>query len=108
MDEETEIHRGNDARNLLQNPLLVEAFAAIKARQHKAIEDSLLSGGERREHAYLIIMAVKEVEAHLTSYVTTGKMASKARSEREEIEERERELAEWDGSPDGPTSTRHP
>lgn len=101
MDESVEISRGKNALRLLENPLLVEALEAIESRFRNKYENTLLSQHDLREEAYRMLCAVKELRQHLTSFVTTGKMATVAQEQREEIELRERKLAEWDGSPDG-------
>jgi hypothetical protein len=103
MNEEEQIRRGKEADRLLENPLLKEAFAAIRQRYRDEIEMSKPSEGKRREWSYVLLCAVKVVEGHLTSFANTGKLASVEKSEREEQEVRERELSEWDGSPDGHT-----
>jgi hypothetical protein len=105
-NEDQEITRGNNAAALLGNPLLQEAFEAIKQRQRNAIENSQFSAAPLREAAYRMLCAVKEVETHLTTFVNTGKMAAVARAARDDAEDRERRIDAWDGSADGqPTGT---
>ena len=101
MNEETEITRGQEAARLLENDLLIEALAAIKDRCRTKSELSLPSQPEVREAAYWLMRAAVELETHLTTFATTGKLASIAKSEREAQELRERELNEWDGSASG-------
>jgi hypothetical protein len=101
MDESVEISRGKSSHQLLENPLLQEALAAIKERCRVKTEQSLPSQSDVREGAYWLLCAVKELESHLTNFVNTGKLASTAQAQRIDTEKRERELAEWDGSPDG-------
>lgn len=100
MDEEQEIQRGKDAHRLLENPLLVEALEAIRSRCRQKSETSQPSQPQVREAAYWLLCATKELEAHLTSFMTTGKLASTAKDTRDEVVERERELNKWDGSAD--------
>lgn len=100
MDEAVEISRGKNAHNLLENPLLQEALAAIKERCRRKTEESLPSQPEVREGAYWLMCAVRELESHLTNFVNTGKLASSAQEQRIEKDTRERKIAEWDGSPD--------
>ena len=104
-DEEREIIRGNEAASLLGNSLLNEAFEAIDAHFMKKIKDSTLSQTELREEAFRMLCAQKEFRQHLTRFVTTGKMASETRAQRQDQEDRGRRLSEWDGSPDGYTGT---
>jgi hypothetical protein len=101
MDETLEISRGQAAKKLLENPLLKEALETIKQRCRDKSEASLPSQPEVREAAYWLMCAAKEFEAHLTNFLNTGKLATSAQAQREDQSNRERYLAEWDGSPDG-------
>jgi hypothetical protein len=103
MDESVEISRGQEAKRILENPLLVEALEAVRERCRSLSERSLPSQKDVREGAYYLLAATNELERHLTSFATTGKLAAVAQDQREEQKLRERKLSEWDGSPDGPT-----
>lgn len=106
MDEEQEISRGKEAHRLLENPLLKEALEAIRKRCRQVSESSQPGQTEVREASYWLLCAVRELEMHLTNFVNTGKLASTSRAQRIDSEQRERELAEWDGSPDGVSGIR--
>jgi signal transduction protein with GAF and PtsI domain len=99
-DEEVEIHRGHNARQLLENNLLNEALEKIEMHFTSKMVDSELSQSAVREEAYRMLCAVRMFNRHLTNIIETGKMATVAQAQREELSERERKLAEWDGSPD--------
>jgi hypothetical protein len=101
MDEALEISRGNEAKRLLANPLLIEALETITQRCRDKSEASLPSQPEVREAAYWLMCAAKEFEAHLTNFLNTGKLATSAQAQRADQSNRERSLSEWDGSPDG-------
>lgn len=102
-DEEQEIVRSNEANALLGNKLLNEALEAIAQRYRDDYENSQLSQRELREEAFRMLSTVKLFRQHLTHFVETGKMASVTRAQRQASERAERELSEWDGSPDGHT-----
>jgi signal transduction protein with GAF and PtsI domain len=104
-DEEVEISRGNSAASLMKNPLLIEALDEIEQHFRDSIENSALSRSDVREEAYHMLCAAKVFRKHLTHHIETGKMATLAFAQREEQEAREREHAEWDGSPDGRTGS---
>jgi DNA-binding TFAR19-related protein (PDSD5 family) len=102
MDEHLEITRGNDATLLLGNSLLNEALDAIEKRYENSWKSSGLSQIKLREEAFRMLCTVEEFRKHLTNFVNTGKLASVAQTDRIDQQIRERDLAEWDGSPDGP------
>jgi hypothetical protein len=100
MDEELEILRGREAQSLLGNELLNEALDALESKYDTAWKNSSLSQVNVREEAYRMLATVREIRLSLTSFVTTGKLATTAKETREETEERGRELNKWDGSAD--------
>jgi hypothetical protein len=105
MDQEAEIARGQQAQQLLENPLLVEALEAVEARYSDAWLNSTLSQAVLREEAYRMLAAVKELRTHLTRFAETGKLAAIARDTKRETDIKERKLRAWDGSPDGHTGS---
>lgn len=69
--------RAKDAAQLLENPLLVEAFAAI---EHEAIEQWVgtgFGGAQDRERAWLFMKIVARVRGGLEAIVTDGKIAAR-------------------------------
>lgn len=63
--------------------------------------DSKPTGKDVREQAYLMLHILKEFKFYLTNILNTGKMATVTQEQRMDAEEREIQLKEWDGSPDG-------
>ena len=72
--------RGNDARRILLDPILAEAFEAIEA---EAIEDMLKAsaflglGDRRRRRAADRIHTIRKVRPHLQMLVASGGQAHK-------------------------------
>ena len=84
MNLEQEERRGEEARQLLAHPLLVEAFAVIESR----IVDQLSqadTAGERRARLNDLLIANRKVRQYLEQVVSTGTMAA---MERENIAKR--------------------
>jgi hypothetical protein len=100
MDEELEIVRGQEAHQLLENELLNEALNAIEKRYNDAWMNTTLSQANLREEAYRMLAACRELRMALTSFITTGKLASTAKEARMDLEERERKVNRSDGSSD--------
>lgn len=70
-----ENERGQRAKELLENPLLVEAFEVIEQEIQKAWEDSPARDAEGREKLYQMLMISRKVKRHVESVVHTGEMA---------------------------------
>lgn len=70
-----EIVRGEEARILLENPLLVEAFESVR----KGIVGGMTSSamGDEKTHNRLVIalQLLNQIEKQLKDHVDTGKMA---------------------------------
>jgi hypothetical protein len=70
-----EIVRGEEARLLLENPLLVEAFESVR----KGIVSGMTSSamGDEKTHNRLVIalQLLHQIEKQLKDHVDTGKMA---------------------------------
>ena len=78
MNLEQEEGRGEEAKYLLLNPLLVEAFATIESR----IVDQLSqadTGAERRARLNDLLIANRKVRQYLEQVVATGTMAAMER-----------------------------
>ena len=97
-DPELEMLRGRQAEKLLNDPLLQEALTIIEQRYETAWKSSALSHVQVREEAYRMLATCTEFKRQLTSILTTGKMAAKAESDRQDTATKERELRDWDGS----------
>ena len=72
---EQENHRGNQAKELLENPLLSEAFDTVELEIKRAWEDSPARDIEGREKLYQMLLLNRKVKRHIESVVQTGEMA---------------------------------
>ena len=74
IDHEAEILRGRQAAELLEHPLLVEAFAALEKEVLDAWKASPARDAEGREKLWLMLHLSQKVKGHLETVVVTGKM----------------------------------
>jgi hypothetical protein len=79
---ETEILRGERAKQLLEEPLLSEAFALIELEYMKAWQDSPARDKEARETLYLSIKNLQKVRGHLLQVMDSGTMAKATLAQR--------------------------
>lgn len=79
---ETEILRGERARQLLEEPLIVEAFALIEREYMQAWQDSPARDAEARELLYLSIKNLAKVKAHLSHVMESGTLAKATLAQR--------------------------
>jgi hypothetical protein len=75
MTPEQVTDRAEQAKRLLENKLLTDAFAAIEAKWIAALFNSQYGDSTTREHCYRNVAAVREVRAQLAQYVNDGKIA---------------------------------
>ena len=77
MDLDTESRRGREARRLLAEPLLVEAFATVES----GLKEAWLASGEaqerERERLWLMLKLLARLRAHLVAAVETGRLAER-------------------------------
>jgi hypothetical protein len=71
-----ESDRGRRAQELLDDDLLKEAFNTLKEQLKNQWADSPVRDTEGREKLWLMLKLLESVEGHLSTVVTTGKMAS--------------------------------
>ena len=74
-DTTQEISRGRQAAELLEHPLLAEAFSMLKAQYMSAWESSPARDTQGREEIWRLLRSLNAVEGHLKTVVETGKMA---------------------------------
>lgn len=91
-DLSADIDRGERARRLLEEPLLKEAFEAVRNRiisdwQRCDPEDAARGQSLRRD-----LEAAARIEAQLRSVITTGRMAAVQEQQRSIIEKAKRYL----------------
>jgi len=106
-DREVEMLRGRQARDLLQNDLLVEVLNTMESKFQDAWKNSALSQSDVREESYRMLKACELFRRQLTHIVETGKMAAITESDRQDRENLERRLAGWDGSADTAPRGKH-
>ncbi len=70
-----EIQRGIEAKQLLDSPLLTEAFDRLEAKYTAEWASSPIPAAEHREIMYAHLQSVKMVRLHLQQVLQTGKMA---------------------------------
>ena len=73
--------RGAKAREILEEPLVAEAFSKIEAEILSAWEDSPARDIEGREKLYQMLMLTRKVKRHFESVVLTGEMARRTLAE---------------------------
>lgn len=73
---EADIQRGVKAQQLLNEPLLIEAFAALQQECTDKWQNSPARDAEGREKLFLMLQASLRVQRHLTSLIESGQMAS--------------------------------
>jgi hypothetical protein len=76
-----EMRRGRDAERLLEEPLYVEAKAAIRKELIAEWEAAPARDTEGRERIWLMLKMLAKIEANIASHITTGKLASKQLSD---------------------------
>ena len=74
-DRLTERDRGAKAKQLLENPLWVEAWEKIQSGLIDSWQNSRPDDSARREHIYLQLDAVRAVKRNFEQIVLTGDMA---------------------------------
>lgn len=79
---ETEIARGERAKQLLEDPLLSEAFALIELEYLKAWQNSPARDVEGREALFLSIKNLEKVRGHLSQVMDSGTLAKLSLAQR--------------------------
>jgi hypothetical protein len=76
MDLNKQISRGQQAKDILENPLLQDSLKAIRNKLDTEWKNSPLRDVEGREKIFFLVKAIDELEAMLISELETGKLAS--------------------------------
>ena len=71
-----DVHRGKAAKDLLDNPLLTEAFTAIREQLQAEWLASPARDAEGREKLWLMTAMLKKLETHITQHIQTGENAA--------------------------------
>jgi len=75
MTRDQESRRGEQARRLLDDPLLQEAFATVETNLRDAWSATADDAAAERERLWLMLKLLGRVRAHLTSVLETGQLA---------------------------------
>jgi hypothetical protein len=73
---DAELRRGEQARRLLEDPLLREAFAAVEAGLRERWLATAEEAAHVRERLWLSLRLLRQVQGYLQEAVTTGKLAA--------------------------------
>ena len=76
MTLDEEIRRAQEAKMLLEHPLLDGVFKTLKENIMEAWRTSPVRDTEGRERLYMAVNVLSQVEGFLREYVTTGKLAA--------------------------------
>lgn len=75
MDYEAESRRGDQAKALLEHPLLVEAFDTIERELIEAWKNSPVRDAEGREKIHMSMCLLQKLKAQIQEAVENGKVA---------------------------------
>lgn len=92
MSYDQEQRRGNEAEQLLANPLLKEAFAVVEARIVSELKNMDITE-EKRERLQLLLALGDKYQKYLRDVVTTGNMAGMEVERQRTLTERIRRFA---------------
>ena len=79
MVEETEIQRGHKAKQLLDEPLIKEAFDKLEALYKEEIFLTKVDEVAERTNIYLCFNTLTTVKAHLLEIMQTGELAEQSK-----------------------------
>jgi hypothetical protein len=71
------IARAAQAKQLAEDPLLIEALANIRAAAIKVWEGTAVDKQQEREFAWLTVKVVNRIEAELQSIIDNGMIAAR-------------------------------
>jgi hypothetical protein len=77
MTLEQESRRGEQAKRLLEDPLLREAFATVDTALRDAWSATADDATDRRERLWLMLKLLDRVRTHLSQVLETGKLADR-------------------------------
>lgn len=85
MTEADEITRGRQAKELMEHPLLVEAFNTIEQGLIEGIVDMPLTAKELEREAVRSLQLLRKIKRELKTVAETGKLAEFSVKERESL-----------------------
>lgn len=75
MTRDQESRRGEQAKRLLDDPLLQEAFATVETGLRDAWSATSDEAAAERERLWLMLKLLGRVRAHVTAVLETGRLA---------------------------------
>ncbi len=81
MTLEQESRRGEQARRLLEDPLLQEAFAAVDVALRNAWVATTDDATTERERLWIMLKLLGRLRSHLSEVLETGKLADRQLAE---------------------------
>ena len=85
MDNERDILRGQQAKELLEHPLLAEAFTTLEQEILSEWQNSPARDIEGREKLWMMLKLAQRVKSALETLVDTGKLAKHQLIERQSL-----------------------
>lgn len=82
MSPEQEAQRGQDAKRLLEEPLLKEAFETIEQELIEQWKQAPARDVEGREKLWLMLHLLNKVHGHLESVMASGQLAQATLAQR--------------------------
>jgi len=73
----TDAGKGAQAKDLIENPILVEAFATLERKYLEAWRQSKPADQEERERLWLAVGILGEIQRHLRVVVDNGVIANR-------------------------------
>lgn len=74
---EADVSRAGEARQLLENPMLIESLDLIERTWEQAWRSTAPGDTEKREKAYRMLYMLAEFRSELRTVIETGKLAVK-------------------------------
>ena len=77
MEKGEEIARADQAKQILEHPLYVEALTTVKEALVQHLLDTRVAEEVERDRLYITIKALELVNQHIQSVLETGKLAER-------------------------------
>ena len=77
MEKGEEIARADQAKQILEHPLYVEALTTVKEALVQQLLDTRVAEEVERDRLYITIKALELVNQHIQSVLETGKLAER-------------------------------
>jgi hypothetical protein len=83
-----DLSRANEARRIIENPLVMEALSLIRSNLHSKWEASSYEESTGREEAYRMLKVANEFERYFHQALESGKIAEKELSLMEKVKQK--------------------